>query len=88
MPNLSALGMLPLGLALGVGLIVLVYNKYQEHQQQQQHRERGQRSTVPKRSAAPPQPDNSCVICRDDLAAPLEILPCNHIYHRACIREW
>lgn len=73
----------------------IIYRAYDDQQQQQ--REGGHRgsgsgsggSTRPKRpSRAPPQPHINCPICQSEFASPLEILPCHHIYHRACIREW
>jgi len=33
--------------------------------------------------------DNVCIICREEMAAPTaKKLPCNHIFHRSCLRSW
>lgn len=60
---------------------------YEEYRRNQRHRyTASSNSSSP--TKAPPQPSNDCVICQDPLAAPLEILPCGHIFHRACIKKW
>lgn len=60
-------------------------NNQEEQRQRYETRPRGNNNGTRK---IPPQPANECAICRDDLTAPLEILPCAHIYHRVCIQEW
>lgn len=80
---------------IGGAILVAVwaYKEYLKRQQEQvqyeepNRREVGNRTSV-KRSGPPPQPHNICSICQDDLSVPLEILPCNHIFHRVCIRQW
>jgi len=33
--------------------------------------------------------DNVCIICREEMTAPTaKKLPCNHIFHRSCLRSW
>jgi len=33
--------------------------------------------------------DNVCIICREEMVAPsAKKLPCNHIFHRNCLRSW
>jgi len=32
--------------------------------------------------------DNVCIICREDMTADCKKLPCNHIFHTACLRSW
>eukprot|EP00092_Neocalanus_flemingeri_P009276 GFUD01009982.1.p1 GENE.GFUD01009982.1~~GFUD01009982.1.p1 ORF type:complete len:717 (+),score=207.20 GFUD01009982.1:170-2152(+) len=33
--------------------------------------------------------DNVCIICREEMVAPsTKKLPCNHIFHRNCLRSW
>ncbi|XP_023330216.1 E3 ubiquitin-protein ligase synoviolin B isoform X2 [Eurytemora carolleeae] len=33
--------------------------------------------------------DNVCIICREEMVAPsAKKLPCNHIFHRSCLRSW
>ena len=92
---LSDLVALGATVAAAAGVAYVAYKaaeEYFEHDEQQQasNTNSTSRSNVKEGKSArpPPQPGNECPICRDDLSAPLEILPCNHIYHRVCIREW
>jgi hypothetical protein len=62
------------------------YSNARTREQEQQHRYDVRPSA--RKAPPPPQPANECAICRDELSAPLEILPCTHLYHRKCIREW
>lgn len=32
--------------------------------------------------------DNECIICREDMHSGAKKLPCNHIFHAACLRLW
>merc|ERR1719167_1691439 len=33
--------------------------------------------------------DNVCIICREEMIAPsAKKLPCNHIFHKSCLRSW
>uniref|UniRef100_A0A0A9W5W1 RING-type E3 ubiquitin transferase n=1 Tax=Lygus hesperus TaxID=30085 RepID=A0A0A9W5W1_LYGHE len=32
--------------------------------------------------------DNACIICREELTLASKKLPCNHIFHTACLRAW
>lgn len=32
--------------------------------------------------------DNVCIICREEMVAASKKLPCNHIFHTACLRLW
>ncbi len=34
--------------------------------------------------------DNVCIICRDEMTASpsTKKLPCNHIFHKNCLRSW
>ena len=33
--------------------------------------------------------DNVCIICREEMQAPsTKKLPCNHIFHKNCLRSW
>merc|ERR1712018_614909 len=33
--------------------------------------------------------DNVCIICREEMLAPsTKKLPCNHIFHKSCLRSW
>ncbi|KAL1114940.1 hypothetical protein AAG570_007763 [Ranatra chinensis] len=32
--------------------------------------------------------DNVCIICREDMRSASKKLPCNHIFHTACLRSW
>ncbi len=33
--------------------------------------------------------DNICIICREEMLAPsTKKLPCNHIFHKSCLRSW
>merc|ERR1719158_7674 len=33
--------------------------------------------------------DNVCIICREEMLAPsTKKLPCNHIFHKTCLRSW
>lgn len=50
----------------------------------------GQCSSEPRKSTCrpAPQPSDDCPICLCQYSAPLEILPCNHLFHRNCLRKW
>ena len=87
-----------IGIALAGGSIIggvvfflalLAYEKYQEsNRNERRHTERGRTPPSGSRVNAPPQPSNDCSICRDSLTSPLEILPCGHLFHRQCIKQW
>lgn len=32
--------------------------------------------------------DNVCIICREEMTTAAKKLPCNHIFHAACLRSW
>lgn len=32
--------------------------------------------------------DNVCIICREEMTTSSKKLPCNHIFHTACLRSW
>ncbi|XP_066602890.1 E3 ubiquitin-protein ligase synoviolin A isoform X2 [Prorops nasuta] len=32
--------------------------------------------------------DNVCIICREEMVGASKKLPCNHIFHTACLRSW
>lgn len=32
--------------------------------------------------------DNVCIICREEMTTAAKKLPCNHIFHTACLRSW
>lgn len=40
------------------------------------------------RTTLPPQPGENCPICWDEYCSPLEILPCQHLFHAQCISKW
>lgn len=82
---------------IGGAIVVAIwaYREYVKRQQEQMQYDQStsrqssdSNTTRVKKSHPPPQPHNICSICQDDLSVPLEILPCNHIFHRTCIRQW
>ena len=72
-----------LGLALFVGYKIIERNQPQQESAQTNPK----RPSNPRRRA-PPKPGNNCSICQDELRAPIEILPCSHIFHKVCLSHW
>jgi len=77
------------GVIIG-GVVVLLTLLYQEYQRNQRSAQRQSYEARPEgsKARAPPQPANECTICRDDISVPLEILPCGHLFHKKCIKQW
>ena len=79
---------------LGAFLGVVVYIGYkaisETSQEEAAHLNRDARQTSPKRRLGrrPPQPGDNCSICLDEWYAPIEILPCGHVFHRGCLKKW
>ena len=48
----------------------------------------GQKLIWGRHRVPPPQADDLCTICHEDISPPCEILPCYHIFHRQCLRQW
>jgi E3 ubiquitin-protein ligase synoviolin len=71
-------------------IAVVAYDEYKRYrsQQQQTHSNGTSNSNRTSTARSLPQPSNECYICHDSLTAPLEVLPCGHIYHRYCIKKW
>jgi len=90
MPNI---GIALAGGTLIGGVVVMLalwaFEEYRRSQQEQRrHAYQDRRSEPRSRPNVPPQPSNDCSICQDSLTAPLEILPCGHLFHRQCIKKW
>lgn len=43
---------------------------------------------APMEPRTPVDPSESCTICLCEMRGTLYALPCNHVYHRACLTDW
>jgi hypothetical protein len=91
--------MVNIGIALAGGSVIggvvimlalWAYDEYQRNQRRHAYVDRPQPQPQHShsRTSCPPQPSNECTICQDSLSPPLEILPCDHLFHRQCIKRW
>lgn len=80
---------------IGAALLVtyLGYREYTtareaEEQRQRYHSSAACAQNSRARRRAPPQPSENCPICLDSFYSPIEILPCGHLFHRKCLKNW
>ena len=79
----AAGGALAVGFAVAKGLDALEDSLTQEEAPVKQSS-----SCNSNRTSLPPQPGENCPICLDEYSSPLEILPCQHLFHAQCISRW
>ncbi|KAI1303719.1 E3 ubiquitin-protein ligase AMFR [Halotydeus destructor] len=69
---------------VGIGAAYYLASQAEETKNAAQAYSHGQGS----KGKCPPQPCDQCAICLENLTAPLELLPCSHVYHKNCIKQW
>lgn len=76
--------------AAGIGAFIgyLGHSLFSEGESDSLNRNASPQEVIAPSRSVPLQPAQKCVICQDELKAPLEQLPCSHLFHQNCLLTW
>ena len=83
--------MIALGVVLGSvlvgGLMAWYQRRTPSNQKERDHSYKATFRDNKDKQRVPPEPPTECAVCLDRLVAPIELLPCGHIFHRHCLTD-
>lgn len=88
MNNVAAVGIVAIIAGAAIYICDYFFGTPQTEQPQRNAYSSNNNSNTRTSDDIPLQPSDTCMICCDKLFAPLEQLPCAHLFHTRCLMNW
>lgn len=78
----------PFAIGVGIGVLAAFFGSKlfsSNNEEESHHRHSSTRRDLNTSSSVPIKPTEMCVICLERMEAPMEQLPCGHLFHQNCI---